>query len=52
VATKANFYISLFSILEPKKKKQKNKKGLKKNKQKDIGKVVAHSGCIAKPCNS
>ena len=51
-ATQAEFYINLFSILDPQIHKQKNKKRLKKNKQKDIGKVIAHSGYIAKPRNS
>ena len=49
---KAKFYVSLFSLLEPQVAKKKNKKGLKKNKKKDIGKVIAHSGYITKPCNS
>jgi len=40
---KAGFYIALFSILDPQVKEQQDKKGLKKNKKKNIGEVVAHS---------
>ena len=52
VATKADFYINLFSIFDPQIKKQKNKKGLKKNKKKNIGEIISHSGYIPKPSNS
>ena len=51
MATKADFYISLFSILDPQIKEKKNKEGLKKNKKKDISEVVAHSRYISKPSN-
>lgn len=52
MATKADFYIGLFSILDPQIKEKKNKKGLKKNKKKNISKVVAHTRYISKPSNS
>jgi len=51
-ATKVDFYVSLFSILDPKIKEKKNKKGLKKNKKKNISKVIAHACYISKPSNS
>ena len=52
VVIKADFYINLFSILDPKIKEKKNKKGLKKNKKKNISKVIAHACYISKPSNS